>query len=82
MKYKPIIWLFMTSRMKKGLPICWPKNEVKNLFAKAKPIYMDLLSKMKGISDGNPMVFIRTVSITISQNVRLQHFVENADMKR
>ena len=24
MKYKPTIWLFMTSRLKKGLPTCWP----------------------------------------------------------
>ncbi len=65
MKYKPIIWLFMTSRMKIGLSICWPKDDVKNLFAKAKPIYKDLLSKMKGISDGNPMAGNITMSFVI-----------------
>ncbi len=65
MKYKPMIWLFMTSRMKKGLPKCWPSDDIKNLFVKAKPIYKDLLSKMKGISDSNPMAGNITMSFVI-----------------
>ena len=49
MKYKPLIWIFMTRRLKKGLPTCWPGDVIKNLFVRAKPIYKDLLSKMKGL---------------------------------
>ncbi|MBR4183776.1 MAG: hypothetical protein IKQ56_08150 [Lachnospiraceae bacterium] len=55
MKYKPTIWLFMTSRLKKGLATCWPREDVKKLLVKAKPIYKDILSRMKGISDNNHM---------------------------
>ncbi len=65
MKYKPVIWLFMTRRLKKGMYTCWPADDVKNLFAKAKPIYKDLLSKMKGISDNNPMAGNITMSFVI-----------------
>ena len=36
MKYKPVIWLFMTSRMKKGLKEIWPNTGT--LLKKAKPI--------------------------------------------
>lgn len=67
MKYKPTIWLFMTSRLKKGLPTCWPREDVKKLLVKAKPIYKDILSRMKGISDNNPMASNITMSfVTIS----------------
>ncbi|MCR5510385.1 MAG: L-2-amino-thiazoline-4-carboxylic acid hydrolase [Lachnospiraceae bacterium] len=38
---------------------------MKNLFAKAKPIYKDLLSKMKGISNNNPMAGNITMSFVI-----------------
>ena len=65
MKYKPTIWLFMTSRLKKGLPTCWPREDVKKLLVKAKPIYKDILSRMKGISDNNPMASNITMSFVI-----------------
>ena len=63
MKYKPVIWLFMTSRMKKGLKEIRPDN--RTLLKKAKPIYKDLLSRMKGISDNNPMASNITMSFVI-----------------
>ena len=47
MKYKPIIWLFMTGRMKKGLEEIWPETNA--LLKKAKLIYKDLLKKVEGI---------------------------------
>ena len=65
MKYKPLIWIFMTRRLKKGLPTCWPGDVIKNLFVRAKPIYKDLLSKIKGISDNNPMAGNITMSFVI-----------------
>ena len=65
MKYKPLIWIFMMRRLKKGLPTCWPGDVIKNLFAKEKPIYKDLLSKIKGISDNNPMAGNITMSFVI-----------------
>jgi hypothetical protein len=46
MKYKPIIWVFMTGRMKKGLKEIWPETNA--LLKKAKPIYKDLLKKSGG----------------------------------
>jgi hypothetical protein len=47
MKYKPIIWLFMTGRMKRGLKEIWPETNA--LLKKAKPIYKDLLKKVEGV---------------------------------
>ncbi|MCR5452655.1 MAG: L-2-amino-thiazoline-4-carboxylic acid hydrolase [Lachnospiraceae bacterium] len=65
MKYKSVIWHFMKNRMKKGLPVCWPAGDIENLFRKAKPIYKELLSKMEGISDNNPMASNITMSFVI-----------------
>ena len=42
MKYKPMIWLFMTARMKKGLLKRMDEEQLKDLLVKAKPIYKDL----------------------------------------
>ena len=63
MKYKPVIWLFMTSRMKKGLKEIWP--DTGTLLKKAKPIYKDLLKKVEGVSDQNPMSSNITMSFVI-----------------
>ena len=63
MKYKPVIWLFMTSRMKKGLKEIRPDN--RTLLKKAKPIYKDLLKKVEGVSDQNPMSSNITMSFVI-----------------
>lgn len=63
MKYKPIIWIFMTGRMKKGLKEIWPETNA--LLKKAKPIYKDLLKKVEGVSDKNPMSSNITMSFVI-----------------
>lgn len=63
MKYKPVIWLFMTSRMKMGLKEIWPNTGT--LLKKAKPIYKDLLKKVEGVSDQNPMSANITMSFVI-----------------
>ena len=63
MKYKPIIWLFMTGRMKRGLKEIWPETNA--LLKKAKPIYKDLLKKVEGVSDENPMSSNITMSFVI-----------------
>ena len=63
MKYKPIIWIFMTGRMKKGLNEIWPETNA--LLKKAKPIYKDLLKKVEGVSDKNPMSSNITMSFVI-----------------
>ena len=78
MKYKPTIWLFMTSRLKKGLPTCWPREDVKKLLVKAKPIYKDILSRMKGISDNNPMASNITMSMMHSRLIRKHTVAEGA----
>ncbi len=65
MKYKSVIWWFMKKRMEKGLLMYRSKAEIRDLFQRAKPIYKDLLSKMKGISDANPMSFNITSSYVI-----------------
>ncbi len=63
MKYKPVIWLLMTSRMKKGLEDIWPDTGA--LLKKAKPIYKDLLKKVDGVSDENPMASNITMAFVI-----------------
>ncbi len=65
MKYKPIIWLFMTNRLRSGLKSFMPAKDIKKLLNKAKPIYKDLLSKVEGISDDNPMASNITLSFVI-----------------
>lgn len=57
MKYNAILWSIFTGRMKKGLREYYTKAEIKTFYKKATPIYKDLLSKVKGISDKNPMAF-------------------------
>lgn len=63
MKYKPAIWILMTSRMKKGLKLY--RSDGDALIRKAKPIYLDLLSKVEGVSDDNPMAKNITMSFVI-----------------
>ena len=63
MKFKPMIWRLMIGRMKKGLRAY--RKDADDLIKKAKPIYKDLLSKVEGISDNNPMSFNITSSFVI-----------------
>ena len=65
MKFKPILWLVFSGRMKKGLKAVVPREDAKFLLKKAKPIYKDLLSKMEGVSDNNPMATNITTSFII-----------------
>lgn len=65
MKFNAMLWNIFTGRMKKGLVKYWPKEDIQNLLAKAKPIYRDLLSKVEGISDANPMASNITMSFII-----------------
>lgn len=65
MKYNAMLWKIFTGRMKKGLIKYWPKENVKELFQKAKPIYKELLAKVEGISDANPMGSNITMSFII-----------------
>lgn len=64
MKYQPVIWFMMTSRMKPGLQKYW-SGDVRVLLKRAKPIYKELLSKVVGISDRNPMASNITMSFVI-----------------
>ena len=64
MKFNPFIWRVMTQRMKPGLKRVW-NGDVKTLINDAKPIYRELLSKVEGISDGNPMASNITMSFVI-----------------
>ena len=63
MKYNPMIWHFMIGRMKKPLKDYWP--DTGELLKKAKPIYKDMLTKVEGISDKNPMCSNITTSFVI-----------------
>lgn len=65
MKYKPFLWVALTSRMKPGLKQVWPAKDVKALLNRAKPIYKDLLTKVEGVSDENPMASNITTSFII-----------------
>ena len=53
----------MTGRMKRGLKEIWPETNA--LLKKAKPIYKDLLKKVEGVSDKNPMSSNITMSFVI-----------------
>lgn len=63
MKYNPAIWFLMTRLMKKPLKNCWPDTDA--LLKKAQPIYQDLLAKVEGVSDNNPMSKNITMSFVI-----------------
>lgn len=63
MKFKAWVWRFMTGRMKNGLKLY--RDDANELLKKAKPIYIDLLSRIDGISDNNPMAFNITSSFII-----------------
>lgn len=65
MKCKPMIWSIMTSRMKKGIQDVVPGEDAAGLIKKARPIYQELLSKVEGISDDNPMAGNITMSFVI-----------------
>lgn len=65
MKYNAMLWSIFTGRMKKGLVKYWPKDRIGELLERAKPIYKDLLSKVSGISDSNPMGSNITMSFII-----------------
>lgn len=55
MKYNAALWLVFTNELKKGLAQYVEKSEAKMIVKKAKPIYKELLSKVEGVSDANPM---------------------------
>ena len=63
MKYDPVIWLLLTGRMKKCMKPY--RSDGAELVRKAKPIYLDLLSKVEGVSDKNPMASNITMSFVI-----------------
>jgi len=63
MKYRPVIWLLVTGRMREGLKEIRP--DAGALVRKAKPIYRDLLKKVEGVSDRNPMASNITMSFVI-----------------
>lgn len=65
MKYNPILWTFFTSRLKGGLRRACPGEDLNTLIKRAKPIYRDLLAKVEGVSDQNPMASNITMSFTI-----------------
>ena len=65
MKYNPLLWIAFTWRMKKGLIKYWPAQVVGPLIKQAKPIYKELLSKVEGVSDKNPMGSNITMSFII-----------------
>ena len=65
MKYNPIMWKMMTGRMKKGIKEILPDVDADSLIRSAKPIYQDLLSKIDGISEKNPMAMNITTSFII-----------------
>ena len=55
MKYNVVTWHVMSRRMKLGLKECWKEESVSILLKRAKRIYKELLSRVEGISDANPM---------------------------
>ena len=63
MKYNPVIWHVFTGRMKTCMKPY--RSDGAELIRKAKPIYKDLLSKVDGISDKNPMGSNITMSFVI-----------------
>ena len=65
MKYNPILWAVFTSRLKGGLRGLWPQEALNALIRRAKPIYRDLLAKVEGVSDANPMASNITMSFII-----------------
>ena len=60
-----MIWMALTARMKPGLKAVWREGDVGALLSRAKPIYKDLLSKVEGVSDKNPMASNITTSFII-----------------
>ena len=65
MKFNPVLWRVFSSRMKKGLRFVLPEEAAGELLRKAKPIYKDLLSRMEGVSDNNPMASNITTSFIV-----------------
>lgn len=55
MKYNPIIFHFLSARIKTGLQPFYPKEIINRWIAQAKPIYKHLLTEIHGVSDNNPM---------------------------
>jgi len=65
MKYNPVLWVVFTSRLKGGLRGLWPQEDMNALIKRAKPIYRDLLAKVEGVSDQNPMAYNITTAFII-----------------
>lgn len=65
MKFNAFIWHVMSSRIKKFLKPPAVNENAELLIKKAKPIYKELLSKVEGISDNNPMAGNITTSFVI-----------------
>lgn len=65
MKYNPMIFLFMSKRMKAGLKPFYPEDELNRWIAASKTIYKKLLSEIHGISDSNPMASNITTSFVV-----------------
>ncbi|MGN0655679.1 MAG: L-2-amino-thiazoline-4-carboxylic acid hydrolase [Ruminiclostridium sp.] len=65
MKFNAVIWGIMSLHIKKYLKLLVIDENAELLIKKAKPIYKDLLSKVEGVSDNNPMSGNITTSFII-----------------
>lgn len=65
MKFKPMLWTVLSGRMKKGISVVTLREDVAELLKNAKPIYRELLAKVEGISDDNPMAGNITTSFMV-----------------
>ena len=65
MKYNSVLWVVFTSRLKGGLRGLWPQEDMNALIERAKPIYRNLLAKVEGVSDQNPMAYNITTAFII-----------------
>lgn len=68
MKFNFLIWYAATKLLKNGLKKIWRADDVENLIRRAKPVYKNLLLKIDGISEKNPMahnIYLSFVFISI-----------------
>lgn len=65
MKYNAFIFNVISSRLQKYLSEFYPKENVRYWVRKARPIYKELLSEVKGVSDKDPMAGNITTSFVV-----------------
>ena len=65
MKFNPVLWAVFTSRLKGGLRRSCSREDLSALIKRSKPIYRDLLAKVEGVSDQNPMASNITMSFIV-----------------